>query len=235
MKRVLHLILLILLFAGEANSQQISLGLQSGIGTYSMDELKKINNSVLDGMPFDAEMVADFPPYLYFRPFVMTRRKGLNLGLNFTYQSTGSRVSSKDYSGEYRFDMVTNSFGPGAFCEIDLNPYSELRLTGYTSLGLMFSELTVTENLTVLDNPLIDESYRFKAKYVYAEPGLKLSYPVGFMVIGINAGYMITLKGLQYSLAENSDYYLQSSASGDPVKPEWNGFRLGLSVVFALN
>lgn len=198
-----------------------------------MEGLKKLNNTVVKSSPFDAEIVSDFPPFYYFRPFVMTKINALSLGINFTYQSTDSRVSAKDYSAEYCFDMITNSFGPGVFGEIAVNSHSKLKLAIYGSTGIMFSELKLNESLTVLENYLIDDNNRFKAYYWSAEPGLSLTYPFEFMVIGVNAGYMMTLNSKYYSLAGNEDVYLQDPENGDPVKPEWNGFRFGISVGFS--
>lgn len=235
MKRGLNLILLTLLISAGAYSQQNSLGLQCGIGTYSMEGLKKLNSTVVKSLPFDAEIVADFPPFYYFRPFVMTKINALSLGISFTYQSTGSRVSSKDYSAEYCVDMITNSFGPAVFGEIVMNPHSKLKLAAYGSTGIMFSELKLNESLIVLDNSLIDDNNRFKAYYWSAEPGLNMTYPFEFMVFGVNAGYMVTLTSKYYSLEGNEDMFLLDPESGDPVKPEWDGFRFGISVGFSFN
>jgi hypothetical protein len=66
----------------------------------------------------------------------------------------------------------------------------------------------------------------------YFEPGFSYSYPVKFLKIGINAGYLIQFRNNAFHTAGNKNEILTNPQSGEPVVPGWSGVRAGLSVVY---
>jgi len=52
-------------------------------------------------------------------------------GFVYTFQTTGSRVSSVDYSGEYRFDTKINCNSPGFMLQFKFEDYNILKLDMY--------------------------------------------------------------------------------------------------------
>jgi hypothetical protein len=232
MKRIIHIAILILLLYIKGNSQEISAGLQSGIGTYSMRDLKNINEIIIRELPFDTKTVANFPPFLYYSAVIKKQIRNVNLGIVYSFQSTGSRISGRDYSGEYRFDMIINSSAPGIYDEFILPSQGKAQFSFFSIFGVLFSKLKIDEFLTVLDNNVTDDTYRYKALNYYLEPGFSFSYPIKFLKIGINTGYLIQLRNRSFYSVENKNYMLLNPQSGDLVRPGWNGIRAGLSVIY---
>ena len=232
MEKIFQILILLILVSTEVNSQQFSLGVQLGTGTYSMSDLKTINDITTNNLPFNTKTVANFPPFInYSASFLFTAGK-VCTGLTYTFLSTGSRVSGKDYSGEYRFDMLINSSAPGICAAIDLLQKGKIRYSFYTTTGVMFSILEIKEYLQVMETTLKDETLKFRSFNLFTEPGFKITYPFKFLDIGINAGYAFQYYNRLFRYKENKELYLANPSSGNPVKPGWNGFRAGLSVVY---
>ena len=230
MKKVFHIVILILISTLQGNSQQLDAGIQAGFGTYSMKDLKMINSTISSDLPFDTKVVEDFPIYFYYRPYILVNTRYVSFGPVYTFQSTGSRVSGKDYSGEYRFDMMVNSSAPGIYGEVYLKPVNKVQGSVYTIFGGLFSNLKMNEYLVVQDEVMTDDDYSFKSSNFFLEPGFNLRYPVKFLKLGINAGYLFQFGGKSFYFADNKDAELINNKTGDPVKSGWNGFRIGLSV-----
>ncbi len=232
MTKVSNITLLFLLAGLPCMSQQIETGIQGGLGCYSMKDLKEINEITVKLIPFDTKLVHDFPPYFYYRPFILLKLKKISFGPVFTFQSTGSRISARDYSGEYLLDMVVSSNGPGIYDEIVLFDHNNLHYSFYSTFGALFSNLKMKESLVVNEESLTDEKYKFKSFNYYLEAGLKISYSYKFLDYGFSAGFQIQAGDGSFRYSENKDTKLINTETNNPVRPGWNGFRAGLSVSY---
>jgi hypothetical protein len=223
---------LIMLYSG-AGAQVISVELKAGTGTYSMNDLKGLNRVIKEEIPFNTKLVADFPPFLNYTACIKVQVSNANFGLVYSFQTTGSRISGKDYSGEYYFDMTVNGHGPGVYSEIMFPSETRVNFSVFSVFGVLYSSLKMHEYLTVLDNDATDDNYRFKSRNLYFEPGFCLNYPVRSLKFGINAGYLIQFGNGSFRTSENSGSYLANPQTGDAVRPGWSGLRAELSVCFS--
>ncbi len=232
MKKNVLITLLVLISLTRANSQEISFAFQSGVGAYSMKGLKNINNEIPKGLPFETKLVSDFPAYLYYRPSLIVRFDNFAVGLVYSFQSTGSRISAKDYSGEYRFDMLVRSHTPGIYCEYKLSGEDSFDFNLYAIIGPSFSRLETKERFFVADTLLSNENYKFKAQNYFIEPGINILYPVNAFSFGMNLGYFIQFGDQAYYTGTDKRNVLYDPKSSAPIKPDWNGIRVGLSVAY---
>lgn len=232
MTKASYITLLFLLVYVPCLSQQIETGIQVGAGSYSMADLKDINQITAKYIPFDTKLVHDFPPYFYYRPFILLKMKKISIGPVYNLQSTGSRISARDYSGEYLLDMVVSSNGPGIFDEILLFDHNNIHYSFYSTFGTLFSNLKMKESLVVNEESLTDEKYKFKSFNYYLEGGLKISYSYKFLDFGFNAGFQIQAGDGSFRYSENRDTKLINTENNTEVRPGWNGFMAGLSVSY---
>jgi hypothetical protein len=238
MKSFFLLIILIFLSNNILLPQEVKIGFETGIGKFSMFDLKDMNTAIPELLPFDAKTVSDFPPFLYYEPKIIVKLGIFGAGLTYSFQSTGSRVSSKDYSGEYRFDMKVKSNSPGIYFEFDLLSPGKSDLSFYTTLKRNYSRLRINEYFNVLDSVLTDDISKFSAKNYSIEPGILFNRSFGFLIIGINAGYSVSFgkKDKQYfSMIKDENIILSNPVTQVPIKPDWSGFRFGLSLFIDLN
>jgi hypothetical protein len=229
------LVLLLHLTAGiSMYSQQLSAGFSTGVGTYSMSELKTLNDAMQPD--FDAKLVSDFPAWFYYTPSLQYRSGKFTIGLTYTFQSTGSRISAKDYSGEYRFDMKVHSNNLGICAAMDLKTWSKSRLSLYAEPGLSFSGLEIIQYLNLLGTVVGDETIRFKALNYYLEPGIGYSYSfVPFLTAAVNLGYYFQAGKQDFYTDGDKDNELVNPVTDEPIKPQWGGIRFGLTLMYTIN
>lgn len=196
-----------------------------------MKDLKSLNDVI--STPFQSKLVSDFPPYLFYQPYFMVKMKILSIGLNYTFQSTGSRISAKDYSGEFRYDMQVRSHNVGISSSLQIIAIEKNSLSFYTLVGMEFSSLTINHYLNVHDIQLADESMNCKALNYYLEPGITYQYQI-IPSIGaaLNLGYYAQLGDKPFHKSGDKDLVLVKPDTRDQLKPGWSGFRYGISVIY---
>jgi hypothetical protein len=118
MGKIIYTASFLILVCSEAVAQNVSAEFQAGTGTYTMNDLKDFNRVIKEDIPFDTKIVSDFPPFLNYAACFKLQVNNANLGLVYSFQTTGSRISGQDYSGEYYFDMTINGHAPGVSHQI---------------------------------------------------------------------------------------------------------------------
>jgi hypothetical protein len=230
MKNTLLILAMFCCFPVILFSQELNIGLESGMGSYKMNDLKEINTLNLNSLPFEAKNVANFPSYFYYKPSLsFSFKRFLTFGASLSIQSTGSRVSYADYSGEYSFDIVISSSSPSLFVEL-FYPVSKFRIVFGNEAGIEHSKLSLNEQLRIgVKTDKTADS--FKSKNFYYEPSLKVYYPLLFMKIGLVAGYLIDLQKSDISSDKNKNLILTIPPDRH-AQSDWSGVRLGISVTF---
>jgi hypothetical protein len=201
--------------------------MSAGPGFYSMNTLKKISHDNMVSLPFPARTVSNYPCFLFYQPSLTLYLKPVRMGLIYSFQSTGSRVSSSDYSGEYIFDVSVWSHAPGVIIELPVPANQNLELNLYCKLGVFLSEIKMKETLAIAGNNS-DLSLNLNSISDFFEPGLRLSYQFNErMSLSLNIGYTKEFN--------RGNYYVEGS--GNYIKPEtnfsgsdfWDGIRTGIS------
>jgi hypothetical protein len=225
-----NLLLTFILICTWANAQKLSLGFQSGIGFYDSKDLSNLTQQVYENLSIDARIISNYPPYLYYKPSVLLAYENFNIGLQAAYYSTGSRISSKDYSGEYLFDSRINCIAPGLYIDVHiLSLFKKYGLWFFADGGLTFSRMRLQEYLTVNNQNIENISYKFKSENYYIEPGLKMDFNIyKSLFIELNTSYFAQL-GKQVFETEAREFL---NNGRETIGPDWNGLRIGISVIF---
>jgi hypothetical protein len=234
MKYKTLLILFILILSQKANSQDFKFGFQTGIGTYSMNGLKNLVNDAPDNLSFDSKVVSDFPPYIYYRPSAILKFSNFALGLVYSFQSTGARVSARDYSGDYRYDMKVLSKAPGIYSEIRLADEKLYTISLHSIIGMAFSKLETRQYLNVFNSMVTNLNYNFKSLNYFVEPGIDFTHPFKSLSLGINVGYMIQFGKQAFYEGTDKKNTLYDFVNQVSVKPNWNGIRVGLTIAYTI-
>ena len=216
----------------EARSQKLLLDFESGIGSYSMSGLKKLNTKVAAAMPFNSKLVSNFPLNWYLRQSVLLKYEFANIGLNYVYQSTASEISGKDNSGEFNSKLEVNSHCPGIFSNAYIYLLGNFMFSVDVSAGVIFSNLKKTDYERLNDSIITNENLIYKAFSYYFEPGLNLKYKYKLLYFGLNAGYFVTIGKAAFYRDHDKQKKLYDTFNGSSIHPNWNGFRFGLSVAY---
>jgi hypothetical protein len=228
-KKFLLPLALVVFYSVRLYSQDITPGMSAGLGTYSMTGMKALNTALLPN--FDAKVVSNFPAYPYFRPSLIFTWTRFSAGLEYTYQSTGSRISTKDYSGEYRLDMLVHSNNAGLSLGWELLWKNRYRVEAGMKCGAAFSHMKFDYSLELNGTVVEDYSNYLDAVQYYFEPGIRFNYALlADLRLGIYGGYFLDVGDKAF----NGDFDLVNPDTGEDVGPEWKGLRIGIAVGYTL-
>ena len=218
----------------ELYAQEILVGASGGIGTFSMQSSKDLNQANTEGLSFNPKLVDNFPANTYYKGEILYRfPKILAVGINAYYTSTGSRLSLADYSGNYHLDNVQKGFFPGV--KVLLGPptlgknFPNLSLEG----GLALSKMSMEEVLNIADE---SQTYNedLKSFGYYFQPGISYLVPLlSQFMLSVNVSYYLGFEKT-YHLSDDEDQLLYNSQTGEEVSPEWDGFRMGITLYWQL-
>ncbi|MDO9154847.1 MAG: hypothetical protein Q7U47_14265 [Paludibacter sp.] len=200
-------------------SQTIRVTYEPGFGIYSQDKLKDLQITMskqLNGLP--VKTVVQFPDYINHSASIGFYMDKNNIfGFNATYLTTGGRNHIRDYSGEYKLDMILNGYQFGIESEHIFNLNNKLDINANFKLGIVLSNLEVSEYLIIYDLDSNTTSSRYIQGNFFLEPNLNLSYKI-IHGIALNVGVGINLN--------------TSVFNGQLI--DWSGFRFrtGLSYSF---
>ncbi|MDD4109281.1 MAG: hypothetical protein PHH93_11235, partial [Prolixibacteraceae bacterium] len=196
---------------------QIIIEANYGYGLYSLKDLKDMNSEVLKNLPVEGKITDDFPDQPYYGIGIYYQTSELiAIGITGFYNTTGSRISYKDFSGELKIDNILTSYSPGISIRFKLLD-KRLKLFEENKISYSFSKLKMHEE--VLNSA---EEMTFKSSGLQFEPRFRLSYNISALELGLNAGYLIDFPG-KNRLVGDKDAILQYTNSGDEIKTNWSG------------
>jgi len=232
MKKILLLSAILYISLGNVLAQGIKFSFRTGYGFYNMKTLKDFTQSYYDDIPFTAKIISNYPPYLFYKPMILYTINKTDIGLSYTFQSTGSRISSKDFSGEYLFDtrIKANSFGLIAnykALEYKSTGFSIRMESGFTYSYLQFDELIK------IDTNQSTQQLKAKNNSFYIEPGVNGSYKRGKWELELNISYHTEAFRTDFKSINNPEQKIVVR-KGLSNPDNWNSFRIGITVSFSL-
>lgn len=220
------LILLVFLSMGQTagfRSDSIKISLNGGFSLLFQNDLREINRDTRKALPFDTQMIDDFPPTLTYGGQISIKlSRRLGIGTVYQYYTTGSRIGARDYSATYSFDQILSAHSPGLVIEYQVASQPEwtafLELTG----GAHFASWKMKENF-IIGMESESNNYHLTAFRPYLFPAMKAEFPFwGIFFAGLKAGYSFDLGG---------KYQLVNSNLGEAEKQaSFSGIRAMMSV-----
>jgi len=209
-----------------AFSQGWSVEYSFGYGTYRLDDVKTIQNSMQQYMSkYGAITTENFPAWFTHSGSIGYIANRSHFGINFSYLTTGARTGVTDYSGSYYANTIMNGYRLGAFYRYYINTQlSALNLFLQASPGMIFSEMKITESITIATES-DSHAEKMKSTAAYIEPAIGVIYRLtDWMNISISAGYEADLWGkLKNNTGEKSH-----------LKVHWNGMRMYTGILLTL-
>jgi hypothetical protein len=226
------LLLAFLALVSPVCSQSFQIGFGTGKLAYSQKPIKDFNTEVSRLVPFETAFTDNFPATLFFQGEIGYNFRSFFLGVNYAYNSTGSRLTRSDYSGSYYFDVILTGhmmgLSPGFFSSLS----NRWKLYYMCDAGIIYSSLSMDESIALGDYYDHNEQFEWEATSYFAKPHLRLSYELYNVKLSLSAGYLIDFDS-PFHLKENKDVILKNSRYKN-VTTGWNGFITGLSVYFVL-
>ena len=114
LNRLIPVIACFLISGTVAFSQILVITTESGIGTFGMHDLKDFQVAVLPDLGVKVESLSKFPPYFGYGVSILHYfNSGIGLGITSDYFSTGGTNYYEDYSGSYKFNLLTHAYNIG--------------------------------------------------------------------------------------------------------------------------
>jgi len=229
MKKIL-LILFILnsvLVESQETISKLRFGIAGGFGTFNQSDLKSLNQTFSEQLPFDTKIIDEFEPNFNFGGYCQIKLfNRFWLGPDYHYYYTGSRLGQKDYSGVYSFDQYLHTHAIGVKMNYVISEIDRLSFQAQLISGGGFSKWKMDSKLKIGEE---SESQIDKLKGFswYAMPSFAVNYKVvgNFSLVG-SAGYSIDLIK-KYKYEVNHDIQITT-------KPDWSGLRLSLGIEYEL-
>lgn len=211
-----------------SSGQKLSVSLEPGFGSYSMDGLKELNSNIIKSLPLEAKITDNFPNQPFLSGSIVYQNDNpVYYGISVGYYTTGSRISYKDYSGELKIDNIISAYTPGMLIGANLTN-KILTLKGEVNLAFSMSKLEIVEKILNETDELNLESNSFQL-----EPRIRLTYFWNNFEFGLRSGYLIDF-GSKYNLEDNPDAFLENDEN-KAIKSNWSGLRIGISATYGIS
>lgn len=214
-------------------AQNIKFSFQTGYGFYNMNTLKDITNDAIDDVSFESKIISNYPPYNYYQPMIILVNNNFELGFLYLFQTTGSRISSKDYSGEYTFDSKIKSNSPGIMLGYIIKNDNNISIGLNVQVGYTFNTLVFNESLKLNDQLASEDESILSSQNPYFKPNLDISYNWNQFSGSINLGYFKEFFRNNYTLdeARENEIPVKTKFSDSDI---WDGVRIGISISYTL-
>jgi hypothetical protein len=206
----------------HVKAQNINLEMKTGYGSYAMDDLSHTMH-YYQNYYHDLKITDDYPGFVNFGGRMMVGFDKWNVGIDYTYYSTGARAQYKDYSGETGFDqiVIANALGANAkYAFFEANKF-KMKVTLLTSLYMSkarFNEYYRTASAND-ENKLTSIS-----KSIAFTPGLEPVFQLSDKIyVGLNVGLCFDLGGV-LSVDGDKDKQLYNE-NNDLIHTQWSGLR----------
>jgi hypothetical protein len=216
----------------SAFSQSLQFGIGSGKLMYSQEPLKVFNRGISQLVPFKTAVTDNFPATFYYQGEAGYNFRKLFIGVNYTFNSTGSRHTLSDYSGSYYYDVVLTGHMPGLSLGFISNINNNVKLYYMSDFGAVFSSLNLKESFELVDISKNEEKFDLETRSYFAKPHLRLSYELYHIKVSLSGGYFIDFES-PFHLKGEKEKKL-TNYRNEKVTSGWGGFMTGLSVYVIL-
>lgn len=219
-----------ILVGENITNKRISFELDFGMGSYAMNDLKEFNDHLSSEMVFETKTINNFPIHYRGAVKMLFNTNSISIGPIISYQSTGSRVSAKDYSAEYTFDQVVSGIMPGIAFTTELLQSNLGLLNLNINLTAIRSTLKMTDQLIITNATEQTNTLKLNAWGVGLEPGLSYLFLLKSRIgLGLNLSGMFQLYNQPFYLNEKNNQLINPTTDKG-VKPNWSGVRFSLVI-----
>lgn len=206
-----------------------------GYGLYQLKDLKNFQTDLKNSMqPLQVASLEKFPDFLNYTLAMEYSRNGNSFfGITTSFYTTGARNHLKDYSGEYKLDMILSGYRLGLQFRTILERWNKFDFNFEMKGGIIFSTLSVSEMTQIVNVSDHSDSFDFRSRTIFWEPSFRLNYSISSkLLVEFAVGYELNIDSSIYS-KDNHDYDL-TNWNGDLVHLNWSGARFMVGIGYSL-
>lgn len=211
----------------------LKVGLYGGYGTYQFEDIKTFQADLINLYPqLSIKATEKFPAYLNYSAsleYAVTSK--ILVGANGGFYTTGGRNHVKDYSGEYKVDMIAVGYRLGLQSRYIFSTVNQFNLYGQLKGGIILSTFKMEGVLMVFDEELTSSDDKLKSTTYFGEPSVGFFYDLGSKFsLDFSLGYQLDFDKPLYR-ADNKDLNLYDF-SGHKVHINWSGIRIAMGISY---
>jgi len=223
-RRILLLLEISLASAFTFLSQAQDLNLKVGYGTYSMADIKNLQEDIISTNPIPFQTTESFPGYLLFSlEYNHSLENWLDIGGSLEYKSTGGRVYYADYSGSAYVDQILTGYSIAASASAYLINNTKWELPVVLRGGVVRTTMDINSQVSI-GGQTVQDGLEVASTSVFVEPGIKCVRVFSNILLSVECGYELNFNAPLH-LSSNSDATLVNS-QGEEIAANWSGLRI---------
>lgn len=225
------IVLVIANLQARAQDAEFRVSYHLGAGKYMMEELKALNEERLEEIDVRARILQNYPVYFtHTLAFSQKFAENHYLGFCLEHQSTGSRISYKDYSGELILDTNLTANSLGLFYQgfITKRKGTDLSWGSYLYYNLTLLQI---DNFLRVNSTIHTEKINFKSQGISIQPFISASKQIKSFALGTELSAYLNGMAKDFYLEQNKDATLVNN-DGSRISPDWTGLRFKASITY---
>jgi hypothetical protein len=222
-----------LLSAESVSGQKSGLKLSFGVASYRMDDIKELQDYILNTYPVEGKITSSFPPFTTFNvTYVRQLYDQIRIGGGYGFSTTGGKSSYADHTGYIytMMDATSNRFEGYISYVITEGDRLELLLSGRAGANLTNLTIESFYNIQYYANRIFN---KYRSLSPTGSIATELNVNFGGFSIGLEAGYQVDLTG-NLKDSEYGDALLDPNDISRTLTSDWTGWKVQLSALIWL-
>lgn len=234
MRKWLILTLVLVLGVSTLKGQRYGIELGAGLQSARMDDMKYLQDLILEAYPVPGKHISSFPPYVT-ATFGFRRQlfPAAELGVAYANSNTGARTNYSDYSGSISTDFKVRSNRLGAMVSYRLVGETLAVLNAYGKAEVNYTTMSIS-TLYVINNSFSDRDYyEYRSLSPSISGGLEFFFQLESASLGLDASYMADIPG-KFKEKDSGNELLDPNDRDRALTSDWTGWRIQVKVVIWL-
>ncbi len=230
-KHAAAILVLVLTFSGIC-AQDVGLTVGFGMASQRMEDLKDLQQYVMDLEQVELGTVSAFPEYamasagLYYQLYPSIR-----IGAGYAFTSTGARSNYTDYTGEVSWDILASSHRLGAFLSYAALSGERYDLSVYGRVDANISRIDINRTIYILGYGDRSSS-KFGAVSPSFSAGAEFLLHFNAFSFGLDGGYLLDMPGKLSNLESDQELTIPSDGGNKVITADWTGWRAQAKAIF---
>jgi len=208
--------------------------LGAGGASFRMSDMKYLQEHILSTYPVEGKITSSFPPFTNVSLTVFKQLYDhIRLGGTYSYSTTGGKSSYADYSGSIYTEMNAISHRLGAYLAYAVLGGDRLELNLNGHLDANYTNLTIQSYYTIY-NFTDGLSNKYRSISPAISVGGELMYKLKKASLGLEAGYLVDLKG-DLKDTDEGNPLLDPNDTSRVLSSDWTGWYAQLKLLIGLD
>ncbi len=229
-----YILIIVIATISQTMFAQVNFEFKSGVASYGLKDMKSWQEGVTRNSQFNLSVVESFPTYVAFQGNLLIESSEYQLGVGFSYFSTGGRLGYWDDTGSIIEDQLIKKFGAHMITSYQVVQNKRFIIDLRSHVVMNFTNLELNSIVSILQDSASESALFTSVNFTFI-PSFDFKYSLGKgfgLTISIGGEIEPFKQELKYT--ENKEVALGFPDGSRAVKLGWNGFRALGGIYFSL-